>query len=151
MISRYEIFSASVSSLYRAIAKIERMEMAKFGLKGPHAQCLLALSRFPEGITAARMCEVCDKDKAAVSRIVAELEERGLICREEKDGIRYRSRLMLTQAGREAADAVSARARQAVEQAGEGLDDSQRQIFYQVLGLIAQNLNAICTDGLKEE
>ena len=56
MISRYEIISASVSSIYHDIQKIQRTEMAKYGLKGPHAQCLLAMSRYPEGITAARLC-----------------------------------------------------------------------------------------------
>ena len=75
MESRYELLSGSISSMYHDIQKIERTEMAQYGLKGPHAQCLLAMKKHPEGITAARLCEVCEKDKAAVSRILAELEE----------------------------------------------------------------------------
>ena len=66
METRYELLSASISSMYHDIQKIERVEMAKFGLKGPHAQCILALSRFPEGMTVSQLCEICDKDKAAV-------------------------------------------------------------------------------------
>ena len=151
MISKYEIFSSSVSCLYRDIQKIERNEMAKFGLKGPHAQCLLALSRYPEGITAAKLCEICEKDKAAISRSVAELEERGLLIRQERNGLRYRAELKLTESGNNAAAAVNEKARQAVEQAGEGLNDAQREVFYKVLALIAENLHAICKDGLKEE
>ena len=151
MISKYELFSSSVSSLSRNIQRIERTEMAKFGLKGPHAQCLLVMSRFPQGITAARLCEVCDKDKAAISRTVAELEEQGLIARPEKNGIRYRSQLTLTQAGYTAAEAVSRKAQQAVELAGAGLDNTRREIFYEVLALIAENLNTICRDGLQEK
>ena len=77
MISRYEIISASVSSIYHDIQKIQRTEMAKYGLKGPHAQFLLAMSRYPEGITAARLCEICEKDKAAISRTLTELEQAG--------------------------------------------------------------------------
>ena len=150
MISKYEVFSSSVACIYRAIQKIERTEMAKFGLKGPHAQCLLAMSRFPEGITAARLCELCEKDKAAISRTVAEMEECGLVVRMERNGMRYRSRLILTEEGLAAANAVSERAHQAVEQAGAGLDDEQRQIFYRVLALIAGNINTISRDGLKE-
>jgi hypothetical protein len=38
-----------------------------------------------------------------------------------------------------------------VEQAGIGLDDSQREVFYHVLGIIAQNLHMISRDGLKEK
>lgn len=149
MVSKYELFSLSLSCMYHDIQKIERTEMAKFGLKGPHAQCLLAMSRYPTGITAARLCEVCEKDKAAISRTVAELEEGGLVQRKERNGNRYRAPLVLTEKGREAAESVNQKARQAVEQAGEGLDDAQREVFYRVLALIAGNLHTICKDGLK--
>ena len=151
MLSKYELFSLSISSMYHDIQKIERTEMAKFGLKGPHAQCLLAMNRYPEGITAAQLCEACEKDKAAISRTVAELEQAGLVQRRDRNGIRYRAPLTLTEQGKEAARSVSIRAQKAVERAGEGLDDAQREVFYRVLGLIAGNLHAICKDGLKEE
>lgn len=151
MISKYESFSLSISSMYHDIQRIERMEMAKFGLKGPHAQCLLAMNRYPQGITAAQLCDICEKDKAAISRTVAELEQSGLVCRGDRNGSRYRAPLTLTVQGKEAADSVSIRAQQAVERAGEGLDDSQREVFYRVLALIAGNLHAICKDGLNIE
>lgn len=151
MISKYELFSNSVACLSRDIQKLERMEMAKYGLKGPHAQCLLALSRYPEGLIATQLCELCEKDKAAVSRIVAELEEGGLVRRLEQNGSRYRAPLVLTPSGQEAAGAVSRTAKLAVEQAGAGLTDGDREVFYRVLGLIAENLHAICRDGLLTE
>mgnify|MGYP007130635726 CR=1 FL=1 len=47
MESRYELISGSLASMYHDIQKIERMEMAKYGLKGPHAQCLLAMKKHP--------------------------------------------------------------------------------------------------------
>ena len=151
MISKYELFSASVACLYHDIQKIERVEMAKFGLKGPQAQCLLAMSRYPEGVTAARLCEICEKDKAAISRTVAELEQAGLLIRTERNGVRYRALLTLTEQGKAAAQAVNRRAQLAVEQAGEGLDDAQREVFYRVLALIAGNLHTICKDGLQDK
>ena len=151
MTSRFEQFSASVSCIYRCIQKIERVEMAKYGLKGPHAQCLLALSRYPQGMIATELCELCEKDKAAISRIVAELEEAGLVQRLERNGTPYRATLVLTPTGREAAEGVSRTAKWAVERAGEGLTDADREVFYRVLALIAENLHAICKDGLRSE
>ena len=151
MISKYEIFTSVVSSLYHDIQRIERTEMARYGLKGPHAQCLVVLLRHPEGITASRLCEICEKDKAAVSRTVAELEEAGLLTKQEKNGIRYRVPLRLTQVGRDAAQTVNDLAGKAVEQAGAGLTDEQRDVFYHVLGVIAQNLHTIGRDGIKEK
>jgi DNA-binding MarR family transcriptional regulator len=151
MISKYEIFSTVVSSLYHDIQRIERTEMAKYNLKGPHAQCLVVMDRFPEGITAARLCELCERDKAAISRTVAELEEASLLTRREQHGIRYRVPLVLTEAGKEAARNVNTVAGRAVEMAGAGLNDEQRDVFYHVLGIIAQNLHAISMHGLKEK
>lgn len=151
MITRYEIFSTVVSSLYHDIQRIERTEMAKYGLKGPHAQCLVIMARYPEGITSARLCELCERDKAAISRTVAELEEAGLLTRREQNGVRYRVPLVLTEAGQKAACDVNAVAGRAVEQAGAGLNDEQREMFYGVLGHIAQNLHIISRDGLKEK
>lgn len=151
MITKYELFSGVVSGLYRDIQKIERMEMAKYGLKGPHAQCLAVMSRHPEGITSSRLCEICEKDKAAISRTVAELEQGGLLVRHDKNGNGYRVLLTLTETGRNAADAVNLVAAQAVEQAGAGLNDQQRDIFYAVLDHIYRNLHTISRNGLKEK
>ena len=149
MVTKFEQFSASVSCIYRCIQKIERVEMAKYGLKGPHAQCLLAMSRYPQGITSSQLCTACDKDKAAISRTVAELEREGLVERTLKGSNRYRASLMLTAQGKAAAEHVDERARLAVEKAGEGMTDEQRAIFYTVLDLIAGHLQTICEEGLE--
>lgn len=151
MISKYELFSASVSSLYRDIQRIERRETAKYGMKGPHAQCLLAMSRYPEGITATQICDICEKHKAAVSRTLAELEENGLVLRTARNGSRYRALLTLTEKGKDAARTVNEKAQIAVELAGAGLDDAKREIFYAVLDVIAGNLHTICKEGLKDK
>ena len=148
MEGRYELLSGSISSMYHDIQKIERTEMAHYGLKGPHAQCLLAMKKHPEGITAARLCEVCEKDKAAVSRILAELEEAGMILRENRNGSRYRAILLLTDRGQEAAAAVVEKARLAVELAGKGFGTEEREVFYRVLSIISGNLHKLCRDGL---
>lgn len=151
MLRRFEQFCNSTFSIYRSILKIERMEMEKFGLKGPHAQCLLALYRYSEGITAAQLCVLCDKDKAAISRTVAELEANGMLARQYTGSNRYRAQLKLTERGYEAAGRVAERAKYAVEQAGSGLTDEQRSVFYHVLGLIADNLQNISDEGLHED
>lgn len=151
MESRYELISGSLASMYHDIQKIERMEMAKYGLKGPHAQCLLAMKKHPEGITAARLCEVCEKDKAAVSRILSELEAAGMVVRENRNGSRYRASLLLTQQGNLAAEAVVEKARLAVELAGTGFGETERETFYRVLAIIAGNLHKLCREGLNRD
>lgn len=146
----YEQFAGSVLCLSRCIQKIQRTVMAKYGLKGAHAQCLLAVSRYPHGITAAQLSQISDKDKAAISRTLAELTEAGMISRQTKNGNSYRAPLVLTEKGREAAAEVDRMARLAVEQAGEGLTDENRQVFYATLDRIATNLIRISREGIAE-
>lgn len=150
MVSRFEQFTAAIFSINRCIQKIERVEMAKFGLKGPQAQCLLAMSRYPEGITSSQLRTVCDKDKAAISRTIADLEQQGMVQRITNNGNRYRAMLVLTPRGLSAAEYVQERARFAVDKASEGMDDEQRAVLYRCLGLIAGNLQAICAEGLED-
>ena len=150
MLRRFELFCNSTFSIYRSILKIERIEMEKFGLKGPHAQCLLAMFRYPEGITAAQLCALCDKDKAAISRTVAELEHAEMLTRHCNGKNRYRAQLMLTEKGFDAANRVAERAKFAVEQAGSGLTDEERTVFYHAMGLIAENLQNLSDEGLDE-
>ena len=151
MESRYELLSGAISCMYHDIQKIERVQMANYGLKGPHAQCLLAMKRHPEGITSSRLCEICDKDKAAISRTLAELEAAGMVQRENRNGSRYRANLTLTQQGQAAAEAVVEKARLAVEKAGVGFGEAEREIFYRVLSIIAGNLHKLCREGLGDE
>lgn len=149
MLQRFELFTSGISSVYRDVQKIERDEMEKQGLRGSFAQYLLAISRYPEGVTAAVLCDVCDKDKAAVSRVVAEMEAKGLV--ERETGNQYRAKLRLTPAGEEAAAFVRKRASAAVELAGKALSEEDRKAFYGALAVISNTLQQISSTGLPEE
>jgi len=148
LLKRFETFTYAVSGIYRDIQKIEREEMETYGLKGGYAQYLLAMTRFPEGVTAAELCEICDKDKAAVSRVVSELEAKGLLLRQNSGNNAYRAKLVLTDLGLQTAEFVQRRASIAVELAGQGLGDEERRIFYAALERIANNLRRIGEEGI---
>ena len=147
MIQRFEKFSLAISEISRCWHKIATEEMEKYGLKGIHSIYLTTLLRFPEGITAAKLCEYCGRDKAEVSRTVSVMEEKGLL---QKQGSAYRSALKLTPAGVKAAEYVRNRAALAVELAGADLSPEQRSIFYNALASITQNLQTISQTGLPE-
>ena len=66
MVDRFERFSLAISEINRYWHRLTTQEMEPYGLKGAHCMYLLALARHPEGITAPRLCEACDKDKADV-------------------------------------------------------------------------------------
>lgn len=149
MVSRYEEFTAMISGIERMIQKIERDEMEKLGYKGAYAQYLVAMRRYPEGLTAAQLCEICDRDKAAVSRVTGELEARGLVIKES--GASYRARLNLSEEGQRLAEFISRKAQAAVDAGGYGLTEEERRIYYVALERIARNLEIISRDGIPDE
>ena len=145
--NRFEQFSYVISGINRHIQKIERDEMIKYGYKGAFAQYLVAIRRYPEGITSAKLCEICDKDKAAVSRVVTEMQEKGLIRREGSDR-RYNALIKLTDEGLQAAAYVDERAEATIEAVGNEMTDESRAAFYATLDFIANKLQTISKEGL---
>lgn len=148
MVHRYERFSSSVSGINRCIQKIETDVMERFGLRGSHAQYLATLRRYEQGLTVSQLSDMCMKDKAAVSRAVSEMEEKELISREAAGDNFYRAAIQLTDKGKEIAEYVAKNATAAVELAGKGLSNEEREIFYAALDLISGNLREICKSGL---
>lgn len=148
MVHRYEHFASAVSGINRCIQKIEADEMEKHGLRGSHAQYLAALRRYEQGLTVSQLSEMCMKDKAAVSRAVAEMEQKALIIRETVGDNLYRASIVLTDKGREIAEYVAHRATSAVEHVGLG--EKEIEDFYRALDLIANNLREVCKKGLPE-
>ena len=152
MISRFEQFSYVISGIHRQIQKIERAEMIKRGYKGAFAQYLATLHRYEEGLTATELCEICDKDKAAVSRIIAEMEEKGLVERQKKVVRTYRSKITLTEKGKETAEFVAERAKLAISTVSdEVMDDRQREMLYSTLDKLYKNLRKVVEEGISKE
>lgn len=145
MIARFSQFTAYISEIYWMIQKIERAEMEALGLKGPQAECLVAMSRRTEGITAAELSTLCEKDKSAISRIVSDLVSRGLVHRE---GSAYRALLHLTEEGRKIAEQVNRKVALAVSRAGKGLTEADRTALYKSLERISGNIKIISQEGL---
>ena len=151
MLDRFAKFSFLISEIDRCWHKLAAEEMAKYALNSSHAVYLNTLYDTGEaGVTAAQLGELCGKDKADVSRMVAILEKKGLVRKVAVSGNMYRARLMLTEEGRQAAEHVRERAAVAVELAGSGLSAEERETFYKALELIAVNLQKLSKAGLPQ-
>ena len=146
MVERFERFSLAIAEISRCWHKLAGEEVRPYGLKGAHATYLTALARYPQGVTVPQLCEVTFKDKSDASRMLAILEQKGLV---RKEG-GYGGVVTLTEAGREAAGLVQQRIRRAVEAAGRGLTDAERSAFYQTLDTITQNLRELSRVGIPE-
>ncbi|MBR5022265.1 MAG: hypothetical protein IKY18_03575, partial [Oscillospiraceae bacterium] len=78
------------------------------------------------------------------------LEKKGLVRKEAIGGNLYRAKLLLTEEGKQAAEHVQQRAAVAVELAGSGMSEEEREVFYRCLELITSNLQTLSKEGLPQ-
>lgn len=147
MVDRFEAFTHMISEVSQYWNKIATLEMKKYGLKGLYALYLVTLSRHSDGITAAELSEISNKDKAEISRAVSVLEKNNLVKRCNISNNSYRARILLTEEGDRVANYLCGRVKIIVEAASDGVTDEEREIFYKALGIISENLKNISRDG----
>ena len=99
MISRFEEFTKSVSQAYKYIIKIKSHEMVEYGLKASNVTCLFFLGKHADGLNATELCELCMEDKAAVSKSLAVLKEKGYVTQDEDK--KYKAKYVITPQGKE--------------------------------------------------
>ena len=77
MEERFKTFTVLIAKINRNIRKIKNREMVEYGLRSAHISCLYYLYS-AEALTATELCELCEEDKATISRALVYLEENGL-------------------------------------------------------------------------
>ncbi len=131
MENRFEHFTLDIFNISKYWNKLATDEMKKYGLRGAHALYLMILDGYEGEMTAARLADLCQRDKADVSRAIATPK--------------------LTPRGHELAAQIRERAAKALDLAGQGITDEMRENMYHCLDLIAANMRGICEDGLMEQ
>ena len=99
-------------------------------------------------MTAAELTKFLGKNKAEVSRTVADLEEKGLIVK-TSGSVNYRVRLCLTEEGKAVSDDLSRTLDEVVFFVGQGVNDEEREILYRSLESINDNLATLINEGTK--
>ncbi len=144
MEERYQLFTTLITKCARAIKKIKSSEMSEFNLKGLHVSCLYYVYANKKSLTATELCEICDEDKANISRAIDMLEEDGFVVCNSKTQKKYNCPISLTEKGAIVAKSVASKIDNIVMLASRGLLEEDRKTFYSSLTLISSNLEKIC-------
>lgn len=144
MEERYQLFTTLIAKCSRAIKKIKSNEMSGYNLKGLHVSCLYYLHISKKPLTATELCDICDEDKANISRAIDMLEEGGFVFCNSKTQKRYNCPISLTEKGNLVAKSVAEKIESIINLASFGLSEQDRKVFYSVLTLISNNLENIC-------
>ena len=147
MMDRFDTFAGSILELNRYLQKLKELEMKPYGLRANHVMCLYHLGKHPQGLTVTELAEVCREDKAAVSRCLSQLLQRGLVCGNFPVNKRsYRTRLTLTDPGRELVEQIYQKVNAALIGGSTGMTQEQRENFYATMELIINNLSRYIAD-----
>ena len=144
MENRFETFTKQIAKISRNIRKIKTEEMEEFKLKSPHVSCLYYLYKQNGTMTAKELCDVCDEDKAALSRSVDFLESNGYLVCQSRTQKRYKSPLALTEKGKQIGKQLVDKIDNILHLISSDLSDEDREVFYKSLIIISENLQKFC-------
>jgi DNA-binding MarR family transcriptional regulator len=69
--------------------------------------CLRHLYSAPDGLTRTKLVNLCDIDKAQVSRIINDLCAKGYVCETDSENLNYRKRLKLSPLGKDITEEIN--------------------------------------------
>ncbi len=150
MVSRFEQFSLAITKINRNLKRIESTTMEKYGLRGHSAIYLITLYKYAEGLTSARLAELCERNKSEVSRELSSLEAVGLVKRICDSGKSYRAPVVLTDSGKEAAEKLAELATTATGIVSNGIPEQSIELFHSIMAMISDNLERVCESGIPD-
>ncbi len=133
----FEKFTACVIRLGKLIQKIKVYEMREYGLKAVHVMCVYYLGESEDGLTASELVKLTYEDKAAISRAIDALEERGAVVADAKT---HGSVIRLTESGKRLAAAISQKTNLAVQACNAHFNENEKEFFYGSLEKITENI-----------
>ncbi len=145
MQQRFRTFTLLNAQISRYLRRIKAEEMADIKLKSGHVSCLHYLHKIGP-MTAKEICEVCEEDKANVSRSMEYLESNGYLLPLPDEKRLYKRRYVLTEKGKQAAELLDEKIERVLAVAGEGLSEEDRAVMYASLAKICANLQRICDE-----
>ncbi|MCM1296076.1 MAG: MarR family winged helix-turn-helix transcriptional regulator [Muribaculaceae bacterium] len=144
----YTKFTGSILKLNRLVQKIKNYEISKHGLKPIHVSCGYYLNKNPQGLTAKELGELSLEDKAAISRSLKFLQEKGYV---KYAPYGHNEIVQLTDEGKKLADYICERVNLAVNACSVSLTDDERSFLYKSLSDVADNLTNYYKNLIKDE
>jgi DNA-binding MarR family transcriptional regulator len=136
----FDLFSPELVRLAKKLHEMKNQKLTQHDIKVTNARCLCRIAASgEEGMSATQLSQMCDIDKAQISRCMLELIERQYVYRGEEEGKCYKQKYHLTEAGKRITDDLMASALEIRCVLGEGISDEEMMTFGDVLDRICAN------------
>lgn len=137
---RFDRFCSLTCGAVKSVQRLKSKYMTPFGLSSAHTMCLRHLRACPDGLTRMELAEMCDIDKAQISRTVNELCAKGYVSETENENNNYRKRLKLTMLGKDTAEEINKAITEIHSFVSTDLSEEQLKTFYETFDLICERL-----------
>jgi len=137
--SRFELFDGLIASAGKTLQRIKTNKMEKYGLGSPHTTCLCKLGKAGDtGVTQKELTEQEGIDRAQVSRVLRDLEQKELV--EAVGSSAYKRRYCLTEKGRRITAEINSIILEINRYVSEEISDADIAVFYRVMQVIDANM-----------
>ncbi len=145
-----EQFTLTLADILKYVKKIKDSRMNVYGLRSSHVMVIYLLGRNPEGLTPAALAEAGSVDKALISRVVAELTEKGLVTSVAVGGRRYKARLRLTGEGEAIAIYIATAVNDIQQKVSGDIPKEDLETFYRTLFTLRANFQKLVEEDEAE-
>ena len=138
----FTLFTRLITNIQRCIKKIKDKYMRTLGLKSGHVSCLYYLYKMGP-LTLSQLGDICDENKAAISRKVEYLTANQYVERSSQDNNKYKLPIILTKKGEKIAKFIESKINEIILEANQDLSNKNRDILYSSLENINVRLQTI--------
>ena len=137
---RFNRFYSLICTSTKSLQKLKTKHMMHYGLTSAHTMCIRHLYSSEQGLTRMELAEMCDIDKAQISRTVNELCAKGYLTETGNESNNYKKRLKLTPMGKDTADEINRAVHEIHSFVSDDLTEDQLTTFYSTFELICSRL-----------
>lgn len=137
---RFDRFCSLTCGAVKSIQRLKSKYMTHFGLASAHTMCIRYLFSRPDGLTRMELTDMCDIDKAQISRTVNELCAKGYVTETENESNNYRKRLKLTPLGKDTAEEINRAITEVHAFVSKDLGEEELLTFYKTFDTICDRL-----------
>ena len=137
---RFEEFVNFVNLSHRALQKIKSMDIGKYDIKGHHLLTMHYIATSKNGLTSTELCDKFREDKAAVSRYLKTLYDKGYVFIQNDGDKKYKLKNLLTDEGKKVYAEYEMYLSTVGKNLEKGVSDPKIASFRKTLAVYTRNL-----------
>ena len=139
-VEKYIKFNMTFSNIEKELQKYKNSSLTEYGLRSTHLLCMVRL-KDSGGMTPTELAESCSVNKALISRVTADLFERGYIeFTADSADKKYRKKMALSNEGERITEEIIQKITHAVSAVSGNISARKLAVFYDVLFTIEKNI-----------